>query len=177
MKCAHCGKCCTSKGIQINVTIGDIWRIASHLDIPIARLFPENIALNPFKDPGTKEIEMDLGLNIPCRFRKENRCSIYPVRPLNCRLFPYWVIASVDEKDLPTVLKGHKCSYEIKNKEKYKAYSKQLGNILLEEDNLFSIKDEKLGKDMVQEIEKAIMSNLDQLASNKEKIEQAERSL
>ncbi|MBD3248433.1 hypothetical protein GF336_00120 [Candidatus Woesearchaeota archaeon] len=177
MRCNHCGRCCTSEGIQINVTIGDIWRIANYLNIPIARLFPEKISLNSFKDPRTKETELDLGLNIPCRFRKDNRCSIYPARPLNCRLFPYWVIAAIDEKDLSTVLKGHKCSYSIKDKERYKAYSKQLGNILLEEDKLFNIKGRKLDKETILEMEKIMMKNLDQLASNKENIEKAEKLL
>jgi hypothetical protein len=26
----------------------------------------------------------------PCKFLKDGGCSIYPVRPAQCRTFPYW---------------------------------------------------------------------------------------
>jgi len=30
-------------------------------------------------------------IKLPCKFHKNNRCSIYSSRPINCRLFPFIV--------------------------------------------------------------------------------------
>ena len=56
MKCNHCGVCCgVDERIQVNLTIGDIYRIAEFLKIPISKLFEEHIGLMPFYDPKNPE--------------------------------------------------------------------------------------------------------------------------
>ena len=61
--CTHCNKCC----------------------LPIIWFEPENILINKYlkkKYPNKKFNN----LNDKCSFLKDNRCSIYPVRPIVCRL-------------------------------------------------------------------------------------------
>ena len=140
MECNHCGLCCKDPCTQINITIGDIWRISSHLKMPVEELFKEHISINPFGDPDLIHYELDLGLNIPCKFRVDERCSIYPARPLNCRLFPYWILAEAPYEKLTEILEEHRCSYDTLRKKDYKEYKDIIGQILLEESRLFEIK-------------------------------------
>ena len=140
MKCNHCGLCCRDPLTQINVTVGDIQRIADFLKVDIEELFKEKIGLNPFKEPEFENTyDIDLGLNLPCRFRKNNRCMIYEARPLNCRLFPQWVLANAPNEKIKEILKDHKCEYDLSKKQEYKRYSDAVGNILLQEAEFYEL--------------------------------------
>jgi len=63
--CKHCHKCCT----------------------PIIWFEPENILIKRFIEQnfGDKNYQNDFN-NLQCCFLKNDRCSIYPVRPIVCRL-------------------------------------------------------------------------------------------
>ncbi|MBW2982038.1 YkgJ family cysteine cluster protein [Candidatus Woesearchaeota archaeon] len=201
MKCNHCGLCCRDPLTQINLTVGDIWRISDFLKIDVEELFKENIGMNPFREPEYEDIyDIDLGLNLPCKFRVNDRCAIYPARPLNCRLFPQWVLGNIP--NIKEVITDHKCDYNISRKKDYKKYSGKVGNILIEESKfyrlfkkinikgLFEIKGKdireteyntvqelrKMFKDhlKIDEIKKAIDENLDKIKENKKRLEETE---
>jgi len=204
MKCNHCGLCCKDPVTQINLTVGDIWRIADFLKVNIEELFKDKIGLNPFREPEIENIyDIDLGLNLPCKFRKNNRCIIYPVRPLNCRLFPQWILAEAPDEKIKQLLKEHKCEYDLKNKEKYRKYKQEIAKILFQEaefyelfkkiniKGLFKVK----GKDLrekeynivqklrkmfkehlkIENIRKAVDNNLDKIKGNKKRLEEIEK--
>lgn len=139
MKCNHCGLCCSDPCTQINLTIGDIKRISDFLKIPVEDLFKEHMSVKPFADPDFIHYDMDLGLELPCRFRIDERCSVYPVRPLNCRLFPYWVLAEAPPDRLKDIFSEHACSYDMLRKKDYQRYKEIVGNILLDESKFLRI--------------------------------------
>jgi Fe-S-cluster containining protein len=182
--CNHCGSCCSVKVININLSAADIWRICSHLDISVDEFFKKYGGLKLFGDPRNPEIfDLDIGLEIPCKFRENNRCAIYDARPVNCRIFPYWVFTTVPEDKLKDTLGTYRCSYNLKNKKAYKKYEQAVSKILLEEAKLFEInKQVEKGYEIkekipINEIKKAIALNLNKISRNSEKLKQAEKIL
>lgn len=139
MKCNHCGLCCRDPRTQINLTVGDIYRITDFLKISVEDLFKKHVRIIPFGDYDLIHYDLDLGLNLPCKFRLKERCSIYSVRPLNCRLFPYWILSEAPLEKLKFLLDKHKCSYDLAKKENYTKYKEIVGNILLEESKFFEM--------------------------------------
>ena len=79
-----CVKCCAIPGL-IFVKESEIPAIAEFLKLTneafnekyILRYFGGNFRLNCPEDE-------------PCMFLTESGCSIYPVRPVQCRSFPFW---------------------------------------------------------------------------------------
>ena len=139
MKCNHCGLCCRDPCTQINLTIGDLYRMSVFLGISVSELFENKAGINPFADPDFIHYDMDLGLNLPCKFRINKRCSIYAARPLNCRLFPYWILAEAPPEKLSDILSEHKCKYDITRKKEYIKYKEVVADILMKESELFKI--------------------------------------
>lgn len=140
MKCNHCGLCCSDPRTQIAITIRDLQRISEHLNVEIKDLFKEHISIQPFADQDLLHYDLDLGLNIPCKFRKNKRCSIHPARPLNCRLFPAWILADASEEKIPELLKEHKCEWDMEKRQEYKEYRRKIGEQLLKESRLLELK-------------------------------------
>jgi uncharacterized protein len=97
-ECILCGKCCNGAPGIIIVLDNEIKLIADFLEIERG-LFIERF-LYPYLD-GFSIREDDTGR---CIFF-ENGCSIYPVRPLQCRTFPFWFTNLRSEKTWNEVLK------------------------------------------------------------------------
>ena len=77
--CTKCANCC--KTISPQVRKEDITRISSALEIS------ENEFIKKYLKSGDRnEYEMNA---LPCPFLKEDKCSIYEVRPKDCRDFPH----------------------------------------------------------------------------------------
>jgi Fe-S-cluster containining protein len=137
-KCLHSGKCCEKVYTQINLTVGDIIRLAKFLDWPVEKLFNEYyIGLKPF---GVSEnrFDIELGLTIPCKFRLRRRCKVYEARPLNCRLFPYWILAEHPKERIEAMVdKSYRCVHRVKLDDKtrarYKEYKDKIVEILKQE--------------------------------------------
>ena len=184
-ECKNCGMCCSGyKGIQVNLTIGDIYRICELLLISVDEFFGKYAGLKPFKDPRhPKTFDMDIGLNMPCKFRKDNKCSIYPARPLNCRIFPYWLLVRAPENKLKELLKG-KCEYKLDKKslKKYAKYQEILGELIIKESKMYEInKTSKIKgikiKPDIHEIKASIIKNLDIIKMDRVRIIEAEKIL
>ena len=81
--CTDCGNCCRGQGI-VFVSRQEATAILEYLDLPAgeaSRVFSQaegRVALPLTKDG--------------CVFWCDEQCSIYPVRPLQCRTFPFWKI-------------------------------------------------------------------------------------
>lgn len=83
--CTQCGKCCTGFPGYTWVTVEEIEEIARFL----------NMEITEFAESYLRMVDGDFALleyspNYDCCFLKENRCSVYPVRPKQCRTFPWW---------------------------------------------------------------------------------------
>jgi Fe-S-cluster containining protein len=90
--CTGCGQCCTGAPGAVWVTSEEVEKMAQHLKMPVAefsrrylRTVGGRLSLNEHPD------------NYDCVFLKERRCTIYEVRPLQCRTFPWWPGVLTDE--------------------------------------------------------------------------------
>lgn len=89
--CTSCGKCCKSKGSnKVFLNLAESQAIAKHIGIDVPafhsqytddRLNSEN---RPFKSIKQHENKKQ------CTFLEGNKCTIYEVRPTQCRTYPFW---------------------------------------------------------------------------------------
>lgn len=165
-RCTHNGACCEDPATQINITLGDIHRLIAFTRKSAYQLYREGvIGIWPFGDPDSNTtFSTDLGLFIPCMFRQRidedpvKKCVVYKARPLNCRLFPFWLIAELPEQALRGLIKEHPCLAHYAITEKYaeqkawcKKYTDTLAAIMREE---VSITNEFLAREqMTRKIE------------------------
>jgi len=146
--CNHNGRCCEDPTTQISLTLGDIQRMCIATEKSAVQLYEEGIiGIFPFGDPESKTAyELDVGLYIPCKHRKEETncgkktCAIYELRPLNCRLFPFWLVAQAPKDMVENFIEEHpcgKCMGKISRQDKmtYKHYTNALAQIFDEEED------------------------------------------
>jgi len=87
-RCTECGKCCTGTPGVVWITEEEIIALAAFLQLSIEDVHKRYIRkcgnrLALIEKP-PKQGEYD------CIFLKGKRCTIYPVRPKQCRTFPWW---------------------------------------------------------------------------------------
>jgi Fe-S-cluster containining protein len=79
--------------LQIPVSIIDLLGAAMHRDKSVAAIYPGNYSLGLLSNEREDWIRtVTLRLKKPCPFLENDRCSIYPVRPLPCILFPEYLV-------------------------------------------------------------------------------------
>jgi Fe-S-cluster containining protein len=85
--CARPG--CKNQDLQIPVSMIDLWGAARYLEEPVSAIFRRHYILGLFSDDREGWLRtVAVCLQKPCPFLKDDLCSIYPVRPLPCMLFP-----------------------------------------------------------------------------------------
>jgi Fe-S-cluster containining protein len=95
-ECTQCGNCCSGPPGYVWVTKADVARIAKFLGLD-GRLGKKYVRRVGLRHSLTEKKDGD------CIFltRKDGRtsCSIYPVRPIQCRTWPFWTtnLASQDD--------------------------------------------------------------------------------
>jgi uncharacterized protein len=82
-ECRRCGTCCTGAPGTVYVGLREVSPMARHLGLQVSELILQY--LYPFKDSFSIR-EDDRG---NCLFFDQG-CRIYPVRPYQCRSFPFW---------------------------------------------------------------------------------------
>ncbi len=83
--CTGCGQCCTGSSGFVWVTDEDLTAIAEYLGRPIGeiRLLHTRFAQG--------KISLREHPNGDCIYLDRNRrCMIYPIRPIQCRTWPFW---------------------------------------------------------------------------------------
>ena len=82
--CLRCGGCCRGEPGYVWVNADEIRAMAVHLEMAVAELVQQYV----------REALGDLSLvempNGDCVFWRPTGCGIYPVRPVQCRTFPFW---------------------------------------------------------------------------------------
>lgn len=94
-ECVQCGQCCSGPAEgYIWVSRGEIKLIADYLKISVEQLRQKYLRRVGFRTtiiehPGTKDcIFLNQGLRgLP---ESQRKCMIYPVRPSQCRMWPFW---------------------------------------------------------------------------------------
>ena len=87
VECDFCGRCC--REIPVQIDIDEVERISEYLGISTQKFIKKYTVL---RDVGFGE---KLYLKTPCPFLKNNRCTIYPLRPRVCRTYPFIADISV----------------------------------------------------------------------------------
>jgi len=88
--CKQCeGRCCNGESGNIFVNRDEVEAISRFLRIEASRFTAEYLRKVSYQY-SLKEIKADD--NYACVFfdNKKNGCAIYPVRPDQCRTFPFW---------------------------------------------------------------------------------------
>jgi len=80
--CTHCANCC--RKLNPTLTMNDVKRLARHLGMPLKAFITRYLRL----------IQQDkkqvlIFQKRPCPFLKKNCCTVYEVRPRDCRSFPH----------------------------------------------------------------------------------------
>lgn len=93
-KCTECGQCCTGSPGFVWVNENEIQQIATFLKLPV----------DEFSHRYLRRVDGHLSLiELPktydCIFLKNKKCQIYPVRPTQCRTFPWWPQNLKSEQD------------------------------------------------------------------------------
>jgi Fe-S-cluster containining protein len=95
----HCDPACLRPGcknqdLQVPVSLIDLLGVALHRQEPISELFLRHYVLGVFSNDRSDWIRLvSLKLKKPCPFLDRDWCSIYPVRPLPCILFPEYLVS------------------------------------------------------------------------------------
>ena len=89
--CRECGNCCTGEPGYVWVTRDEIRRIAKYLELEGDWLGKDQIHRVGFRYSLTEKANGD------CIFLQHNSdgkriCGIYPVRPHQCRTWPFWTV-------------------------------------------------------------------------------------
>lgn len=79
--CLECANCC--KTMTPTFTRTDLKRISAHFGMSTSEFYTKWLATDENKDIVNE--------NTPCQFLgKDNKCSIYEIRPRDCRSFPHF---------------------------------------------------------------------------------------
>lgn len=84
-ECTGCGACCTGEPGQVLVSPTECDALAGHFGLSV-----EDFVATYCRSPsdGLSLIEMTNG---DCVFFANNRCTVYELRPRQCRTFPFWL--------------------------------------------------------------------------------------
>ena len=93
-ECTGCGQCCTGAPGYIWVDEEEIQQIADYLDLTI-----EEFSKRYLRRVKGRLSLLELPKTFDCIFLKERKCQIYPVRPMQCRTFPWWPQNLKSEKE------------------------------------------------------------------------------
>jgi len=87
-----CTNCCRQKGF-VYITQADLERMAKFLQLSTAA-FERQFVYR------TKHLmRLRMPRHSQCHFLRENGCSIHAVKPLQCRIFPFWPELTDDKRE------------------------------------------------------------------------------
>lgn len=120
--CSGCSDCCQGMGESIILDPYDVYQMTKGLDCTFQELLQGRVELNIVDGVILPNLALT-GKNESCTFlNEEGRCSIHPIRPGFCRLFPLGRI--YEDGSFHYFLQIHECKKENRTKMKI---SKWLG--------------------------------------------------
>jgi len=93
-KCTGCGKCCTGSPGYVFLSLPDMERISQYFG-----LSPKEFAKKYTRQVDGQYALLDANNSEDCLFLKNKQCSIYEVRPIQCKTFPWWIHNLRNSKD------------------------------------------------------------------------------
>ncbi len=82
--CTSCGECCRLPGGKVRISQEEIESVSRFFSMD------QEFFLKQYAVHGEKGWALEDESHYACIFLQDNRCSIYDVRPLQCRTFPFW---------------------------------------------------------------------------------------
>jgi uncharacterized protein len=108
-----CTNCCTQKGF-VYLTEADLTRIAKFLEMPAADFERRYVYRT------ARQLRLRVPRQVQCHFLRDGGCSIHPVKPAQCRIFPFWPELVDDKREwrktaawCPGIGKGELVQIEI----------------------------------------------------------------
>lgn len=86
--CQGCGGCCSGESGFVFLSEEEVLNICNYLKVEKSFFLKNYTHWIKFKK--AKRLSLKEEKNFDCIFLKENRCEIYPVRPLQCKSYPFW---------------------------------------------------------------------------------------
>lgn len=107
LACSGCGTCCTVYS-KVDVNIADIFNISTYLDISPGEFFARYCkVINDREGSSIFLLDVEGG----CKFRRDGKCAIYPVRPDMCALYPFNVLSMSSSAALKKNMESHKACF------------------------------------------------------------------
>jgi len=115
-ECQRCSRCCRFDPGYVFLSQTDLSLIAAYLELSESE-FREKWCRKVDRG-GLSRLSLLEKPNYDCLYWKEGKCEVYPVRPLQCRSYPFWhaILASRENwddegKSCPGINKGklHSC--------------------------------------------------------------------
>lgn len=83
--CTQCGDCCRGGG-NVYFSEDELKQVYDYLEVPDHKRRKFGMKFLQGKDNGYYVHSS----GVDCWFLEDGKCSIYPVRPLQCRTYPFW---------------------------------------------------------------------------------------
>lgn len=118
--CRGCWACCRGVGQSVVLDPLDVYRLTKELQTPLEQLLKDRVELHVVDGMILPNLKM-AGREERCTFlNEEGRCSIHPVRPGFCRLFPLGRI--YENRSFRYFLQIHECPRENRTKVKVRKW-------------------------------------------------------
>ncbi len=99
--CEECmGNCCTGESGNIWVSVQKIPRMAAYLGMEIGEFIERYLEKSGYRYTIKEKVVVEGEFDCTFFDRRTNRCTIYPVRPMQCRTFPFWEYFKENEEEL-----------------------------------------------------------------------------
>lgn len=121
--CRGCSACCSGMGNSVILDPMDIYRLTTGLGLTFETLMTDKIELNVVDGIILPNLKMSSGTETCAFLNAQGRCSIHPLRPGICRLFPlgrYYGSGEGEQKEqtFHYFLQVHECPMPNKTKVK-----------------------------------------------------------
>ena len=104
--CEECGgNCCTGESGYIYINNLEIENMAKFLELSISEFKEKYLFKNGYKY-SLKELHVENSYDCVFFDREKNGCSVYPVRPTQCRTFPFWSYFKTHKEELKAECPG-----------------------------------------------------------------------
>lgn len=85
-QCTGCGQCCTKEPGYVFLSLLDLEKLSDHFQIS-----PQDFLKKYTRLVDDRYALLEDLLTYDCVFLKNNACTVYESRPIQCRTFPWWV--------------------------------------------------------------------------------------